>query len=361
MKLKFKHKMIFLFLFLMFNNLNKMMFFSTLLMSTLMSISSTSWFGGWLGLEINMLSFIPLILNNKNMMSTEASLKYFLTQTIASSILLFSSILMPIYNEYIMNFPPMTNETINMMILSSLMMKSGTAPFHFWFPTVMEGLKWNKCLMLMTWQKIAPLMMISYCLKNINIFMIIISLSVFIGALGGLNQTSMRKLMAFSSINHLGWMISNLLISEMIFNFYMLMYSLMSMSIIFLMNMFNILHINQSFSFNNNNNIIKFSMYSMLLSLGGLPPFWGFLPKWISIQLLINNNFIFISFIMIMMTLITLYYYIRISFSAFMLNYSEPKWNFWFNYNNFNLKMTLILTFLSIISLSLCTMLIMIM
>nr|UYA96506.1 NADH dehydrogenase subunit 2 [Janus sp. 1 GYN-2022d] len=339
----------------MFNNPSKLIFTSTLIMGTMISISSNSWFGAWMGLEINLLSFIPMIMNSKNLLSNEASLKYFITQTIASSMLMFTAILMSLSNEFI-SLPSIFNNYINLMMMSTLLLKSGTAPFHFWFPGVMEGLNWNNCLILMTWQKIAPLMLLSYCMNDFNMkFTIIIAMiSTIIGAIGGLNQTSMRKLMAYSSINHLGWMIASMLISETLWNFYLLMYCLLSTSIIFLLNMNNIIHINQSFSFNNNNNIIKFSMYSTLLSLGGLPPFIGFLPKWITIEMLIKNNFLFLTFIMIIMALITLFYYLRISFSSFMLTYFENKWKMNYNFM-INTKFTLMLTILSIMGLPFCS------
>nr|AZL93516.1 NADH dehydrogenase subunit 2 [Xyela sp. ZJUH_2016036] len=345
-------------LFLMFNNPSKLIFISTLIIGTMISISSNSWFGAWMGLEINLLSFIPLIMNHKNLLSNEASLKYFLTQAIASSILMMTTILMSMSNEFI-NLPSMNNNFINMMMLSSLFLKSGTAPFHFWFPSVMEGLNWNNCLILMTWQKIAPLMLMSYCLNeyNIKFMMIIISISVIIGAIGGLNQTSMRKLMAYSSINHLGWMIASMLISETLWNFYLMMYIMLSSSIVMMLNTFNIIHINQSFLLNNNNNIIKFSMYLTLLSLGGLPPFIGFLPKWMTIEMLIKNNFLILTLIMIIMTLITLFYYLRISFSSFMLTYFESKWKINFNFM-YNLKLTLMLTTISTLGLPLCSLMI---
>nr|YP_010564767.1 NADH dehydrogenase subunit 2 [Volucella trifasciata]UZA61170.1 NADH dehydrogenase subunit 2 [Volucella trifasciata] len=325
----------------MFNNSSKIMFIFILMMSTMITISSNSWLSAWMGLEINLLSFIPLMSDN-NLMSNEASLKYFLTQTLASSILLFSTILL----MYKINFMNQMNNYMKMMMMSSLLMKTGAAPFHFWFPTVMEGLSWMNSLILMTWQKIAPLMLISYLNIKFMMFWSIL-LSVTIGALGGLNQTSLRKLMTFSSINHLGWMLMSMYSNESLWINYFLFYSFLSFNLIFLFNMFKLYHINQLFMLFFFNKTLKFSLFLNILSLGGLPPFLGFIPKWLTIQYLTINNQLFMLMIMIIMTLLTLYFYLRLCYTAFMLNYFENNWIFNMNWNNFMMNIYLFMSFIS--------------
>nr|YP_010155432.1 NADH dehydrogenase subunit 2 [Haemagogus albomaculatus]QQX45012.1 NADH dehydrogenase subunit 2 [Haemagogus albomaculatus] len=320
-------------------------FFIMLIMGSLITISSNSWLGAWMGLEINLLSFIPLMNESKkNLMTSESSLKYFLTQAFASSILLFAIILMMLFfnNNWTMN-----NNFNDLLILSTLLLKSGAAPFHFWFPGVMEGLNWINSLILMTWQKIAPLMLISYNM-NYNFFLISIILSMIIGALGGLNQTSLRKLMAFSSINHLGWMLMAMINNELLWLSYFMLYSILSLSIILMFNNFKLFHFNQMFNFSLINPLIKFFMFLNLLSLGGLPPFLGFLPKWLVIQNLIELNQIFLLFISVCLTLITLFYYLRMSYSIYMLNYNKNSWMLMNSYSNKNMNLILTLNFISI-------------
>nr|YP_009349779.1 NADH dehydrogenase subunit 2 [Hexacentrus japonicus]AQM39824.1 NADH dehydrogenase subunit 2 [Hexacentrus japonicus] len=301
----------------------KMLFLVTLVMGTLISISSNSWFGVWMGLEINLLSFIPLMTNYKNILSTEASLKYFLIQAFASAILLFSIILLYIFTQ--MHQKPFF--TLDLIISSALLLKMGAAPFHFWFPGTMEGLNWFNCFTLMTWQKIAPLMLLSYLIQ-LNAFTIIVILSsVMVGSIGGLNQTSLRKLMAYSSINHLGWMIGGMLTGENVWEIYFMIYSFLSLSIIYIFMSLQIFHINQNFLTLNNNHMMKFCLFMLLLSLGGLPPFLGFLPKWIIIQTMAELNLLFLITFMAVTTLITLFYYLRLTFTAFLLSNSELKWN----------------------------------
>nr|YP_007026329.1 NADH dehydrogenase subunit 2 [Calliphora vicina]AFV08597.1 NADH dehydrogenase subunit 2 [Calliphora vicina] len=324
----------------MFNNSSKIMFFSILIMGTLISISANSWLGAWMGLEINLLAFIPLMSDNK-LMSTEASLKYFLTQALASSVFLFAVILF-LLNSSKTN----SNYFMEMMIFSSLLLKSGSAPFHFWFPNVMEGLSWSNALILMTWQKIAPLMLISYIIFK-PLIMTSIILSSLIGALGGLNQTSLRKLMAYSSINHLGWMLAAMYNSNLLWLTYFMFYSFLTFAMIFMFNMFKASHINQLFSLFFHSKIMKFFLFFNLLSLGGLPPFLGFFPKWIVIQSLTINSQLFLLTFMVLMTLITLYFYMRLSYSAFMLNYSENNWLNSSIYKSIYMKIFMIFSFFS--------------
>nr|YP_010004119.1 NADH dehydrogenase subunit 2 [Prioneris clemanthe]QNR01225.1 NADH dehydrogenase subunit 2 [Prioneris clemanthe] len=324
-----------------YTNSNKMFFIFMLFFSTLISISSNSWLGCWIGLEINLLSFIPLISSKNNLLETEASLKYFLTQSIASINFLFSILLkMILFKNYnIDNF-------ISIMINSSLLMKMGSAPFYFWFPNIMEGLNWMNCFIIMTWQKISPMILLSYYMNN-NFIMIIMILNVMIGAMSGFNQTSIRKLMAFSSINNLGWLMASMMISENIWLMYFIFYSFFNSILCFLFFMLNIFYINQIINFN----LIYFSKISLLInffSLGGLPPFLGFFPKWIVINFLIYNNMFIISFLFIMSSLIMLFFYIRIIYISLLLNFFKLKWFKIKIKNNF----FLLINFLSLISLT---------
>nr|YP_009764326.1 NADH dehydrogenase subunit 2 [Orthopygia glaucinalis]QIS91165.1 NADH dehydrogenase subunit 2 [Orthopygia glaucinalis] len=300
-------------------NSNKMFFYFILFFSTLISISSTSWFGCWIGLEINLLSFIPLISSPNNMVSSEASLKYFLIQSIASINFLFCIIMKMIIFQ---NFE--INNLMAILINSSLLMKMGASPFHFWFPNVVEGLSWLNNYILMTWQKITPMILLSYFFYN-NFIMFIFILNSIIGALGGLNQTSLRKLMAFSSINNLGWMLASISISENLWIFYLSFYSFLISLMCALFYLMNVYFINQLFIFNVNYSI-KLFFFINFLSLGGLPPFIGFFPKWIIINFLLINKLFIITFIFIMMSLIMLFFYIRIIYSSFMFNYMKLKW-----------------------------------
>nr|ANJ70537.1 NADH dehydrogenase subunit 2 [Liopterus haemorrhoidalis] len=334
-------------------NIYKLIFLSTLFSGTMISISSISWLGAWMGLEINLLSFIPLLSKKNNSYSSESSIKYFLVQTMASTIFLFAILMM----MFKMNFSSellKINSFLIMLINSTLLLKMGAAPFHFWFPEIIEGMNWMNSLILMTWQKIAPMMLLSYSLKISNFIFFIIIISTFIGSIGGLNQISLRKMLAYSSINHIGWMISTFLNNEMIWIMYFLIYSFISLTLISIFNNFKIYYLKQMFLVMNKNSIIKFCLMLNLLSLGGLPPFLGFLPKWIIIQNLSNNN-MFLLLFMIMMTLITLFFYLRISYSSVMLSHNKLNFNLIMNKYTKNNLILLMLTFISINGLILYT------
>nr|ALO70768.1 NADH deshydrogenase subunit 2 [Nudobius lentus] len=304
-----------------------MLFLFTMIFGTMISISSFSWMGMWLGLEINLLAIIPLMINN-NIFSSEAALKYFIVQALASTIFLFSLIMIS------SNFILFIDSIMILMLNSSLLMKMGMAPFHFWFPEVMEGLTWMNCLLVLTWQKITPMILIMYNL-NFSLFLFFtIMFSILISSIMGINQISLRKILTFSSINHIAWMISSMFYIDMIWFYYFLIYSIISINIILIFYLNNIFFVKQLFSSFNKNFMIKFFFILNFLSLGGLPPFLGFFPKWLTIQNLIENNFIMLTFLMIIFTLLTLFYYMRITFSALMMNSFEL--NFSFNFINSN-------------------------
>nr|YP_009164767.1 NADH dehydrogenase subunit 2 [Nevromus exterior]AKA94245.1 NADH dehydrogenase subunit 2 [Nevromus exterior] len=304
-------------------NYSKIIFFICLISGTFITISANSWLGAWMGLEINLLCFIPLMSSTKNLISNESALKYFLAQALASSILLFAIISESLEDgTFFFNKINLTQIMLN----SALLLKLGSAPFHFWFPSVMEGLNWFNGLLLMTWQKIAPIILISY--NNFPLFIYgAIIFSLLTGSIGGFNQTNLRTLMAFSSINHIGWILSAMLISESLWITYFLFYVFLSISIVMIFLKFEIYHFIQINSHLKTSYMMKFFLFSNLLSMGGLPPFLGFLPKLIVIQNLLKINDFFMIFVMVMTALITLFFYIRISYSSFMVFSTNLKWS----------------------------------
>nr|AOY39422.1 NADH dehydrogenase subunit 2 [Disteniidae sp. BMNH 899837] len=294
------------------------LFFTTMVFGTLLAISSYSWFSMWIGLEINLLSIIPLFSNVKSIYPSEAALKYFITQAMASSILLFSVILLLTMNEFL----PM-NSILLTTLNSSLLTKMGAAPFHFWFPEVIEGLNWMNSLILLTWQKLAPLVILSYNTQLVLFISIVIIISAMVGGILGLNQLSLRKILAFSSINHLGWMLASIMISSPIWFNYFLVYSVISLNLILIFNHLNLFVLHQASSALKNSKLTKISVILNFLSLGGLPPLLGFFPKWMTLNILTENNFNFLGILMVILTLITLFFYLRICFSSLTLNNYE--------------------------------------
>nr|AQP26658.1 NADH dehydrogenase subunit 2 [Anoplotermes sp. E1 TB-2017]AQP30559.1 NADH dehydrogenase subunit 2 [Anoplotermes sp. E1 TB-2017] len=306
------------------SNSTKILLLITLVSGMLVSVSSNSWLGAWMGLEINLMSFIPLMSNVKNMYNTEASLKYFIVQVLASATLLFM-VVMKALTEDLFSFD--SNLYTPMIICTPLLLKSGAAPLHWWFPGVMEGLSWENCALLMTVQKAAPLMLMSYLIEMNTFTLSIIVMSTVVGGIGGLNQTSMRKILTYSSINHTGWMLIALTTSESLWLTYFMIYSVLALTVVSAIKLSGVSFINQTMMTNKETKLMKFMMFTSLLSLGGLPPFLGFLPKWIVIQAMIMNNMVPLATIVVVTSLITLYYYLKISYSSFLILNTEPKWN----------------------------------
>nr|QEJ81451.1 NADH dehydrogenase subunit 2 [Pygoluciola sp. FM18] len=327
----------------------KLLFISLLIMSTLISISAYTWLGMWIGLEINLLSIIP-ILQDKNILSSESSIKYFITQAIASTIIMMSMIMM----MWKFNFSSVINpkSEILMIMNSGLILKMGMAPLHFWFPEVLEGLNWNNCMLMLTWQKITPMMLIMYNIEFSIFFSTIIISSMIISSIMSINQISIRKLMAFSSINHMGWMMGGMLTEKTIWMLYFIIYSITTINISLMMK--NTFYLNQLFPTLNSSPSMKMFFMMNFMSLSGIPPFLGFLPKWMVIQTLIENSMFILTIIMISFTLIMIYVYMRIIMSSLIMKSNQTNWNL-----NLNLKINKIsismLNFLSMMSLILVT------
>nr|YP_010736660.1 NADH dehydrogenase subunit 2 [Tessaromerus quadriarticulatus]WEM32413.1 NADH dehydrogenase subunit 2 [Tessaromerus quadriarticulatus] len=293
----------------------KLTFYMIIITGTLITISSENWLSMWMGMEVNMMSFVPLINLSPSKSSAEASMIYFLTQSISSIIML--SIIMLIMMSY-------KNHIMFMILTMSIMIKLGSAPFHMWIPKIMNVMSWNNNIIFMTWQKISPLYLLNMIewnyLMNISII-----LSVMLGSYGGLYQTSMRKIMAYSSISHLGWIMSLNKLKDC-WVIYLTIYSLMVIIMCnYLMNS-DLLYINQMFNVNMSNSQ-KMNIVIMMMSLGGMPPMLGFLPKWMVIEELMNNkSFVMIMF-MVMMSMLTLFFYMRMTIKLMMFQTMINKWD----------------------------------
>nr|ATD53063.1 NADH dehydrogenase subunit 2 [Paphnutius ruficeps] len=296
-------------------NSTKMLFFAFLVFSTIISLSSNNWFGGWMGLEINLMSFIPLMYSSVNYYSSESSMSYFIIQSSSSTILLLGIILTSMSIEF----------STSVIIMFGLMISLGIAPFHMWVPGVMEGLSWFNCLILSSWQKVASLMLLSYSFSSY--FMVIpILLSLAFGAIGGINQSSIKKLMAYSSINNVGWIVAGMMISMSVWLSYFIIYFLMIFLLMILFNKENVNYVNQLFMTTFSSSI-KLLFSIMMMSLGGLPPLLGFLPKWVIIQYMIMSEWYFLILFMVLFSLITLFYYIRMCATMMLVNFDKFKLN----------------------------------
>nr|QHB77593.1 NADH dehydrogenase subunit 2 [Hylomyscus stella] len=299
------------------NPITMTIIYLTIILGPMITMSSYNLLLMWVGLELSLLAIVPILINKKNPRSTEAATKYFVTQATASMIILLAIILN--YKQLgTWTFQQQTNNLILMMTLMSLSMKLGLAPFHHWLPEVTQGIELHTGLILLTWQKIAPLSILLqiYNMLNPTITLTMAVLSIFIGAWGGLNQTQMRKIMAYSSIAHMGWMLAIISFNPSLTLLNLIIYIMMTIP------MFMVMMLNSSTTMNSisllwNKTPMMISMMSIiLLSLGGLPPLTGFLPKWMIITELLNNNCLILTTMMAMMALLNLFFYTRLIYST---------------------------------------------
>nr|ADI77132.1 NADH dehydrogenase subunit 2 [Rocio octofasciata] len=284
-------------------------------LGTTITFASSHWLLAWMGLELNTLAIIPLMTQLHHPRAVEATTKYFLTQAAAAATLLFASIT----NAWLTGqweIQQLSHPLPATMITLALALKIVLAPLHAWLPEVLQGLDLTTGLILSTWQKLAPFaLLLQIQPTNSNLLILLGLTSALIGGWGGLNQTQLRKILAYSSIAHLGWMILVLQFSPQLTLLTLMMYFIMTISTFL------------TFKINNSTNINTLSTSwaktpaltaltpLILLSLGGLPPLTGFMPKWLILQELTKQGLAPTATLAALTALLSLYFYLRLSYA----------------------------------------------
>nr|UEE83299.1 NADH dehydrogenase subunit 2 [Petalocephala gongshanensis] len=296
----------------MLMNSSKLLFLSFMTVGVMISVSCNSWIMVWSGMELLLLSFVPYFCSY-SFVSSECGMKYFLIQGMSSSLFVFC-ILFMFLND--LNF-------LKFFMCVSLLIKLGCAPFHNWVFSVVSGMNYDSLFIFFTFSKLPPLFLLSYICYNLNLFVL---MSLIFGSVGGLNNTSLKKLMGFSSVFNLGFLIY-LLNSSSLWFIYLFCYSLMVLFVFYFFNFYSLNYLNQlfviGFSF-----FCKISFWIVFLSLGGIPPFFGFFIKLIALEFSVLNSDYLISFFMVMFSLIVMFFYIRCSFISLILSSLMIKWSF---------------------------------
>nr|AAL16617.1 NADH dehydrogenase subunit 2 [Xenisthmus sp. CET-2001] len=284
-------------------------------LGTTITFASSHWLLAWMGLEINTLAIIPLMARHHHPRAIEATTKYFLTQATAAATLLFASI----SNAWLTgqwDIQQMTHPIPLTMVTLALMLKIGLAPFHAWLPEVLQGLDLTTGLILSTWQKLAPFALLLQVTKTDQTMLIILALtSTIVGGWGGLNQTQLRKILAYSSIAHLGWMLLILPYAPSLTLLSLVTYIIMTTSTFLVFKLSHSLNINSLSTAWAKAPLIATAAPLLLLSLGGLPPLTGFMPKWLILQELTKQNLALIATISALSALLSLFFYLRLSYA----------------------------------------------
>nr|ACD12989.1 NADH dehydrogenase subunit 2 [Pogoniulus pusillus] len=288
---------------------------ASLILGSVIATSSNHWAMIWTGLEINTLAIIPMISKSHHPRAIEATIKYFLVQAIASAMILFSSMINA-WSTGQWDITQLTDNTSSLLLTSAIAMKLGLVPFHFWFPEVLQGSPLISALLLSTLMKLPPLTILLLTSNSLNP-LLLVTMAIASAALGGwmgLNQTQTRKILAFSSISHLGWMALIIIFSPKLTLTTFLLYTLLTSSIFLVLNTSNSTKLSTMMSSWAKNPPLNATLMLTLLSLAGLPPLTGFLPKWLIIQELTKQEMTPTALTITLLSLLNLFFYLRLTY-----------------------------------------------
>nr|QOD97487.1 NADH dehydrogenase subunit 2 [Callaeas wilsoni] len=295
----------------------KLVFTTSLFLGTTITITSNHWITAWAGLEMNTLAIIPLISKSHHPRSIEAATKYFLVQAAASALVLFSGMTNAWYTGQ-WDITQLTHPTSCLILTAAIAMKLGLAPFHFWFPEVLQGTSLITGLLLSTIMKFPPITLLYLTSHSLNptLLTFMAVLSTALGGWMGLNQTQTRKIMAFSSISHLGWMSIVIVYNPKLalLNFYL--YMTMTAATFLTLNSMKVLKLSTLMTAWAKAPSLSAVLMLTLLSLAGLPPLTGFLPKWLILQELTKQSMASAAIIISLLSLLGLFFYLRLAYCA---------------------------------------------
>jgi len=350
--------------------INKMEYPILILSSTLgmmIMISSYDLIVFYMGLELQSLSLYVLAsFNRDNYRSSEAGLKYFILGALSSGLLLYGCSLIygfsgsTNFDLIAQNMDQLNTGSIFgiVFILVGLAFKVSAVPFHMWAPDVYEGSPTSVTTFFAIVPKIAALAVFIRFLyvPFINVIgqwqMIIIFISLasmILGAVAAIGQTNIKRLMAYSSIGHMGYALAGLATASNVgiqgTVIYLSIYLLMNLGIfscIFMMRRKNIFYedIQDLSGLSKNHPIISFCLLVLLFSLAGIPPLAGFFAKFYIFMAVIKAEMYVLAIMGLITTVISAFYYLRI---IKIIYFDESKEMFEMD-QNFGLRISLILS-----------------
>ena len=290
----------------------------------------------YLGIELLSLTlYILASINNKGELSTEAGLKYFIIGAVGSGILLIGCAL--IYsNTGLTGYIELENLLIyentknlgGILILISMLLKLGIAPFHMWLPDVYEG----SPTIITTYFAVVPKIAIFGAFISLltgpfiglfdnyqNLLIISAALSIIIGTFGAFNQIKLKRLMAYSAISHMGFIFLGLstmslngFIATLIYFIFYIVMTLLTFTIILNIAPYSANPITLLLGLSRINPLLALSFSLSLLSIAGVPPLAGFFTKFLIITSALQNNMWVITVIAIIASMISAFYYLQL-------------------------------------------------
>ncbi|MDB9776593.1 NADH-quinone oxidoreductase subunit N [Alphaproteobacteria bacterium] len=298
-------------------------------------IASNNFLTAFIGIELQSLSlYLMAAYNTKNLQSNEAGIKYFSLGALSSGFLLFG-ISMIYFDNSSIQFSDINNisyftEIGLALVLIALFFKVSAAPFHIWTPDVYQGSPTISVLFFATLPKFASLiflfrffleMDISSYPSLLFIFKTVCVLSLLIGAYGAVTQTVIKRLLAFSSINHIGFILLSILsfkfLSQGIFFLYLIIYLVTSFGVFSVLltlrnNSGELKLISDLSGLKTHNKTKAIALLVLIFSLAGVPPFAGFFAKFFVLTASMNEGLLYISLIAVLSSVIAAFYYLRI-------------------------------------------------
>ena len=308
-------------------------------------ISSDNFLTAFIGLELQSLSlYLMAAFNTKNLKSNEAGIKYFSLGALSSGFLLFGISMIyydtgSFYMQNLNNFTTISEIGLS-LVLISLFFKVSAAPFHIWTPDVYEGSPTISTLFFASLPKFASLIFLFRVYQELNIsgiqslnyiFQIVCAISLLVGVYGAITQKVIKRLLAFSSINHIGFMLLGIMsyqfMSEGTLFFYLIIYLITTFGIFAVL--LNLRTVEGEFTKISQFNGLRFksnsksiSMLVFFFSLAGIPPFAGFFAKFFILSASITDGFFFLSIVAVLSSVIAAFYYLTIIKNMFF-NKSE--------------------------------------
>ena len=298
-------------------------------------ISSNNFLTAFIGLELQSLSlYLMAAFNTKDLNSNEAGIKYFSLGALSSGFLLFgiSMVYFDTGNFLFQNLNNFTyiSEIGLSLILISLFFKVSAAPFHIWTPDVYEGSPTISTLFFATLPKFASLIFLFRVYHELNIseieslnyiFQIVCAISLLVGAYGAITQKIIKRLLAFSSINHIGFILLGImsykLMSEGTLFFYLIIYLITTFGIFAVI--LNLRTVDGEVTKISDLNGLRFTSRSkaiallvFLFSLAGIPPFAGFFAKFFILSASVNEGLYLLSIIAVISSVIAAFYYLSV-------------------------------------------------
>ena len=324
------------------NDINKIEYPIIILASTLgmiIMISSYDLIIFYLGLELQSLSlYILASFRRDNESSTEAGLKYFVLSALASGLLLYGCSLIYGFTGST-NFEIISknlNETNTgavfgiVFIIVGLAFKVSAVPFHMWTPDVYEGSPTSVTSFFALVPKIAALtvfirfMYVPFInvINHWQILIVFLSIaSMVLGAFAAIGQSNIKRLMAYSSISHMGYALAGLatgtnagIQSTISYLTIYLVMNLGAFGCIFMMKRENVFYekINDLSGLSKNHPMLAFSFLIILFSLAGIPPLAGFFAKFYIFMAVIEVKMYALAIIGLVTTVVSAFYYLRI-------------------------------------------------